>query len=234
VRRISVRPGAREGQDVVDQRAHAHAGGLDLVHVAARALVDLGAEAVAQQADEAVDVAQWRAQVVRDRVAEGLELAVERFQLRGARVHAGFELFVESADLFLGALAHRDVAQRAGEHALFAEHELRHRELQREGRAVLAAADQLALAADQALDAGAQVALDLVVLAREGVGDQELDGRARDLVRRVTEQAQRGRIHALDLARCVQREDAVDSTVDHGAQARLAVAQLVSRRACAW
>ena len=57
-----------------------------------------------QRLAEAVDAAQRRAQVVRDRVAERLQLLVGRFELGGALAHALLELRVEPPDFLLGLL----------------------------------------------------------------------------------------------------------------------------------
>ncbi len=76
----------------------------------------------------------------------------------------------------LGLLALGQVADEAGEEALRADLHLADRELHREGRTVLALADHDAADADDAPLAGAQIAIEIAVVAFAiGRRHQELD-----------------------------------------------------------
>ena len=74
------------------------------------------AEATLEQLEEAADVPERGAQVVRDRIGEGLELGVRGLELHGALGDALLELLVQPADdrlaLPLGELALGDVGER--------------------------------------------------------------------------------------------------------------------------
>ncbi|MCY1539680.1 hypothetical protein D9M68_752790 [compost metagenome] len=103
-------PHAREGQQIVDQRAHAAGRIGDGGHVAQALVIECRLHALLEQCQKAVDVAQRGTQVVRDGVGKRLQFLVRLFQRAGALGHALFECLVERADLLLGAVAlqHRD------------------------------------------------------------------------------------------------------------------------------
>jgi hypothetical protein len=65
-----------------------------------------------QRFAEAVDAAQRRAQVVRDRGAEGFQLPVYRRQLRRPLPHTLLQFFGESANLLRRSLALGDLSAR--------------------------------------------------------------------------------------------------------------------------
>ena len=76
---------AREREEVVDELAHALCAGAHPAEVVAPSLVEAVAVVLEQRLAEAVDRAQRRAQVVRDRVAERLELLVLPLELLDER-----------------------------------------------------------------------------------------------------------------------------------------------------
>src|ERR1039458_10592466 len=59
---------------------------------------------------EAIDVLQWRTQVVGDRIAEGFQFFVGGFQFGGAL----FELLIQTRNLLFGLLTLADVTNGAG------------------------------------------------------------------------------------------------------------------------
>src|SRR5213594_2606893 len=71
----------REQQHVVDEAAHAPGRGAHAVEVLPTVVAESRSLVLEQDLTEAVDAAQWRAQVMRDRVGERPELVVERAQL---------------------------------------------------------------------------------------------------------------------------------------------------------
>ena len=62
-----------------------------------------------QRLAETIDVAQRRAQIVRDRIREGFKFFVGSLKLRGAIGHAVLEFFIETPNLVFCLLALSDV-----------------------------------------------------------------------------------------------------------------------------
>ncbi|MBV6476031.1 MAG: hypothetical protein MOGDAGHF_01608 [Rhodocyclaceae bacterium] len=104
---------AGQRKHVVDDLLHALCSGTDAGDVSLSRGVDPDGVILLDHAREAVDGAQRRGEVVRDRIAEGFQLAVGRCQFRGALDDALFQAFVEPADLGLGLLAFADVEGQA-------------------------------------------------------------------------------------------------------------------------
>ena len=111
---------AGEVDQCVDQDGHALGTGADAHELVAVALVQARPGLFGEDAREAVDRAQRRAQVVRHRVGEGLQLAHRGLELGGARAHPRLELLVEVAQAEFGDLARGDVVDGAGDPALLA------------------------------------------------------------------------------------------------------------------
>ena len=68
---------------------------------------------IGQELRESIDVAERRAQVVRDGIGERLQLLVGGLQLRRAVSNALFQLFVQAPEFFLDPLTFRDVTRRS-------------------------------------------------------------------------------------------------------------------------
>jgi len=105
-------PHPRKGEDVVDQRAHAPGRVGYGAHVVPTFFIEVCLGSLFEQADKSVDVAQRRAQVVRDGVGKGFEFPVRQLQLSGALDNALFEFLIELANLFFGVLAVGDIKNR--------------------------------------------------------------------------------------------------------------------------
>ena len=100
-----------------------------------------------------------------------------------------------------------------------------------EGRAVAALADHDAADADDAPLAGLQVAFQVAVMLRaEGLGHQQADIAAGDLVHRIAEQALGGGAERFDQPMLVDHDHGVRHRLQDGTQSRLGGFQRGSRR----
>src|SRR5262245_54319731 len=88
-------PKPREDQQAVNQTAHVVGRLDDAPQVIFPGLVERSGRMLPQQIGEAGDVAQRRAQVVRDRVGEGLQLLVAGLDFRRSARDAIFQFFVQ-------------------------------------------------------------------------------------------------------------------------------------------
>ncbi|EWS65270.1 hypothetical protein Y695_01484 [Hydrogenophaga sp. T4] len=89
-------PHPREGQQVVDQHAHAAGRSGNRFDVPQVVLIEHRRSALLEQRQIAVDVAQRRAQIVRDRVGKGLQLLVLRGQFGRALGHVALQFLAVS------------------------------------------------------------------------------------------------------------------------------------------
>ena len=132
-----------------------------------------------------------------------------------------------------GLLPLGQVADEAGEEAPVAGAHLADRQLHREGRAVLALADDHAADADDAPLAGAQIALEIAVVALAvGRRHQHLDVLADHLVRRVAEQPRSRRAEGLHDPALVDDDHRVRHGVEDRAQMRFARERVLGARRC--
>ena len=113
---------ARIFEQILDQARHAPRRIADHLEVVARLVVGRLGDVLAELVGESRDMAQRRAQVVRNRIAERLQFAIDF----GNLLDLGLEIFVELADALLVALARGDVADREQDGAL-ARPDRRHR-----------------------------------------------------------------------------------------------------------
>ena len=163
---------------------------------------------------------------------DGVALGQENHGLdRGEQVlGAVVDLGGQQSLAFFRALALRDVTHDPGEVPLALEAEFADRQGQRELRSVPAPARQLAADADDPRLAGAQIARQVLVVAR-AVRRRHQDPHvlADQLVLPVAEQPRRLGIHGLDQAARIDRDDAVGGIVHHRPQ-RASLASSAVRR----
>ena len=96
---------ARKLQQVVNQQSHALRFGTDPIEVLVRPFVELAGIVFGKCEAPAVDAAQRRAQVVRDRIGKRFQFLVGGFELSGALTNPLFQLGVELADLLFRLLS---------------------------------------------------------------------------------------------------------------------------------
>ena len=150
---------------------------------------------------------------------------------RDDRVHGGFEdrpcprlAILKLAD---GMAQVGDIAGDAGEHAAVAKMQFADGKVHGKGAAVLAKADDFAADADDLFLPGGQVIIQVaVVLVAVWLGHEHLDVLAEDLVRRVAEESLRRRVHRLDNAARVDREDGIHGRVEDRPRPGFAMFQL--------
>ena len=95
---------AREGEEVIDQGAHAAGGAGDQAEIPLRFWERLKGLVRSEDVGEAADVAERRAEVMRDRIAEGFKFGVEGLEFGGALLDAVFEFFVDTGNFGVGVL----------------------------------------------------------------------------------------------------------------------------------
>lgn len=100
---------ARKIQQLVDERAHALRGGLDRGEEAAALRIEARTFSLGEQRGKSREVAQRRAQVMRDGIGKRFELAVRGFEFGAVFL----ELPVQLGHALFGATAFGDVVDRA-------------------------------------------------------------------------------------------------------------------------
>ncbi len=105
-----------KSQQVIHQGSRVPGRFPDGVQVTPIGFIQVGSGTFLQHLREAVEVAQWRAQVVGDGVGERFQLLVGLFQLGRALHHPTLEGLIELPDFFFCPLAFGNVAQVTREH----------------------------------------------------------------------------------------------------------------------
>lgn len=103
---------SRQIQQLIHQQAHAVDALFDALQVSSCFGVHSGGEVFNQDSGKTADVAERRAQIMRNGIGEGLQFVIGCRQLRCAFFHPLFKFLVELADLALVGFSLRDVAER--------------------------------------------------------------------------------------------------------------------------
>src|SRR5207253_4027012 len=90
---------AREHEQIIDERPHLFCRFGNRPQMFSRIRIERLSRGGEEDFEKALDMAQRRAQIVRNRVAERLEFLIGILQLRRAFLHAMLEFNVESPDL---------------------------------------------------------------------------------------------------------------------------------------
>lgn len=208
---------ARVLQDAVDEAVHAPRPLTQQTQVLFAFGVELfrlvGADPVGERADRA----QRCLQIMGDDVGKILQLLVCALQFANQERLAFFRLLAEA-----------DVVHQAGEHAAAVHLHFAHRQLDREGGAVLALRDHLAAEADDALLASGQIVREIAVVLFMVGGRHELgDVFAQHFVPRIAEQALGGGIEGVDGAAFVDGNDGVHRRLHDGGKSRALLIQRI-------